>query len=67
MYLFTEYPFVNISFETIGTEMEVKAGVGIFHMDASYQSYPDANISWYKDGKPIDAADIRYQIRYSKV
>ena len=67
MHLFTEVPFVNIRFETNETELEVKAGLSRFYLAASYQAYPDANISWYKDEEPIVAALGRYQIRYSKV
>ena len=65
--LFTEVPFINIRIENNDTELEVKAGRNVFYMRASYQSYPDANISWYKDAELIDAGYIHYRIRYSKV
>ena len=66
-HLFTEEPFVNIRFETNDTELEVKAGLSIFYIEASYQSYPDANISWSKDEEPIVDEYSRFQIRYYKV
>ena len=67
MHLFTEEPFVNIRFETNDTELEVRAGLSIFYIEAFYQSYPDANISWSKDEEPIVAEYRRYQIRYYTV
>ena len=63
MHLLTEKTFVRIRIETNGTDLEVKAGHDIFNMKASYQSYPDANISWYKDGEPIEPGDRHYLIR----
>ena len=63
MHLFTEEPFVNIRFETNDTELEVEVGLSTVCMEASYQSYPNANLSWYKDEEQIVAADRRYHIR----
>ena len=62
--MFTEMPFVKISIEKTDTELEVEAGHKTFYMEASYEYYPDANISWTKDAEPIDTEDRHYLIRF---
>ena len=67
MYLFTEETFVNITLEHDRKEMDVETGETMCLM-ASYDSYPHANISWYKDNKPlVHELDGDHYIRYSNV
>ena len=59
--LFAEKTFVSL--QPVKALIEVPDGEPEVDLAVSVDSYPEPNLTWYKDSEPIDVFDRHYEVR----
>ena len=60
--LLVEKTFVYL--HPVKAQVEVAEGDPEVDLTVSVDSYPDPNMTWFKDNEPINVDDRHYEIRY---